>query len=327
MTKRKHSIILMILGFFLITCIATGCSSEKNISNKNIESIQSMENFSTDGLTLLERMNDDTDSDGDKESIELYTSAQIARDGQMGWDTGHQWVLLVRKGEEVFPLFDDYVQHGGLQFWIASFNQDKIEGPESTDLQRKIYVTITTGVDFKLVDYYWDEQNHCYQKEVAFDPSDQWSMRHSNKYNIPDPAKIESSAASGTETDGNTADYNYDATDPIEVVHADYMSWLKEDYTISMNVLNAEVDGAETQRHIKRYKDSELAETRGWTDEYLDQHFVVVKVRYECEFDHTKTFMNDGLLEGYVFLTRDPESGVWMIVDRTSPSDIPATEE
>jgi hypothetical protein len=37
--------------------------------------------------------------------------------------------------------------------------------------------------------------------------------------------------------------------------------------------------------------------------------------------------MNDGLLEGYVFLTLDPESGVWMIVDRTSPSDIPVTEE
>src|SRR5690554_4961042 len=165
MMKIKHSIILMILVVFLITCLAslaTGCSSEKNM-----KSVQATENFTTDGLTLLERMNDDTDSDGDKESIELYTSAQIARDGQMGWDTGHQWVLLVRKGEEVFPLFDDYVQHGGLQFWIASFNQDKIESPESTDLQRKIYVTITTGVNFKLVNYYWDEQNHCYQKEVA----------------------------------------------------------------------------------------------------------------------------------------------------------------
>lgn len=116
------------------------------MAEKNMEPVQATENFSTDGLTLLERMNDDTDSDGDKESIEVYTSAQIARDGQMGWDTGHQWVLLVRKGEEVFPLFNDYVQHGGLQFWLASFNQDKIEGPESTDLQRKIYhAIIITG--------------------------------------------------------------------------------------------------------------------------------------------------------------------------------------
>src|SRR5690554_3598743 len=167
MIERKHSIALIILGFFLITCLTTGCSSEENISNNNIESIQSMENFSTDGLTLLERTYDDTDCDGDKESIEVFTSAQIAPDGQMGWDTGHQWVLLVRKGEEVFPLYNDYVQHGEIQFWISSFNQDSIESPESTYLQRKIYVAITTSVDFKIVDYYWDEQNYCYKKEVA----------------------------------------------------------------------------------------------------------------------------------------------------------------
>ena len=132
----------------------------------------------------------------------------------------------------------------------------------------------------------------------------------------------EYAASSQTETNGNTGDYDYDATDPVEVVRADYMSWLKEDYTISMNVLKAEVDDAETQRHIKGYKGSELAETRGWTDEYLDQHFIVVKVIYECELDHNKTFMNDGLLESYVFLTRDPESGVWTIWTRTSPSEI-----
>lgn len=317
MIKRKQFIILILLGVFLITCLTTGCSSEKNM-----ESIQATENFSTGGLTLLERMNVDTDRDGDKESIEVYTSAQIARDGRMGWDTGHQWVLLIRKGEEVFPLFDDYVQHGELQFWIANFNQDKIESPESTDLQTKIYVAITTGVDFKLLDYHWDEQNHCYQKEVAFDPPDQWSMRHSNKYNVPDPAKIESSLASGTETDGNAADYDYDATNPVDVARAEYMSWLKEDYTISMNVINAEVDDEETQRHIKRYKGSELAESRGWTDEYLDRHFIVVKVIYECKIDHTKTFLRDGLLEVHVFLTRDSESGVWAVVDRTSPSEV-----
>lgn len=311
---RKYSTLLIILGFILITCLAMGCSSEKNM-----ESIQSTKNFSTDERTLLERTYDDTDSDGDKESIELYTSAEIARDGRIGWDTGHQWVLLVRKGEEVFPLFDDYVQHGELQFWIASFNQDKIESPESTDLQKKIYLMVTTDVSFKLLDYYWDEQNHCYKEEVVLNPPDQWIMRHSNKYNIPDPAKIESPAISVTETNGNTDDYDYDAADPVEVARAEYISWLKEDYTISMNVINAEVDDVETQRKIEYYKGGELAKNRGWTNEYLDQHFIVVKVIYECELDHNKTFLEDGFLEVHVFLTRDPESGIWTIVDRTIP--------
>jgi hypothetical protein len=61
---------------------------------------------------------------------------------------------------------------------------------------------------------------------------------------------VNSAAAHGTKTNGNTYDYDYDGTDPIEVVRSDYMSWLREDYTISMNVLNAEVDDAKTQRHI-----------------------------------------------------------------------------
>lgn len=44
----------------------------------------------------------------------------------------------------------------------------------------------------------------------------------------------------GTETNGNTDDYDYDSTDPVEVVRADYMSWLKEDYTISMRTSPSE---------------------------------------------------------------------------------------
>ncbi|WP_148403847.1 hypothetical protein [Desulfitobacterium hafniense] len=187
MMNRKHSIVLIILGIFLITFIVMGCGSDKIM-----EPVQSTKNFPTDGLTLLERAYEDIDSDGDKESVEVYTSAQIAPDGQMGWDTGERWVLLVRNGEEAFPLFDDSVQYGELQFWIASINKDQIVGPKSTDLQRKIYAAVTTDIGFKLLKYHWDEQNLCYKREVILNPTDQWSMRHSNKYNIPDPARIES---------------------------------------------------------------------------------------------------------------------------------------
>lgn len=121
----------------------------------------------------------------------------------------------------------------------------------------------------------------------------------------------------------NVDSYSYflTATDPVELVRADYLSWLNEDYTISMRVLLAEVDDSETQRQIDNYKGSDLAASRGWTNAFLDQHFVVVKVMYECEFDHTKTSMDDGILVGYVYLTRDPQSSIWTIVDRTSPSE------
>jgi len=184
--NRKYSILLILLGAFITTVLVTGCNSKESF-----ESVQATENFTTNGLTLLERTYSDTDSDGNNESIELYTSAEIAPDGRMGWDTSHQWVLLVRKGEEVFPLFNDSVQYGELQFWIVSFNKDKIKSPDKTDLEKQIYVTISTDTSFRLFNYYWDKENFYYRKEVIHNPSNQWSVRHSNKYNIPDSSKIE----------------------------------------------------------------------------------------------------------------------------------------
>lgn len=311
MINRRLSIILIILGILLLICTTTGCSPEKDT-----KLVQAEENFSTDDLTLLERTFDDTDGDGDKETIKLYTSAQIASDGQM-LATDHQWVLLVIKDGAIFPLFNDHLQLGELQFWVASLDNDETEGSESTELQCHIYVTVTTDVSFKLLDFYWDEQNHCYKEEVILDSPGQRIMSYSNKYKISAPDNIDYDYDYD-----HDYDYDYDATDPTEVARADYMSWLKEDYTISMNVLYAEVDYAETQRMIERYKGSELAESRGWTDAYLDEHFIVVKVIYECEIDHTKTFLRDGLLESYSLLTRQPESGIWVVKDRTSPGDM-----
>lgn len=114
----------------------------------------------------------------------------------------------------------------------------------------------------------------------------------------------------------------FDATDPAEVVRTEYTLWLEEDYTSSMKVISVKADEAETERMIDRYKGSELAESRGCVDDYLDENFITVKIRYDCELDHNKTFMKDGLLEGYVYLTRDINSDFWTISDRTSPRDV-----
>ena len=68
------------------------------------------------------------------------------------------------------------------------------------------------------------------------------------------------------------------------------------------------------------YSGSELAEARGWTDEYLDEHFIVVLAKYYTEYDHTKTFLDDGYTEQYFYLTQDIKSGKWTINDNTSPN-------
>ena len=92
-----------------------------------------------------------------------------------------------------------------------------------------------------------------------------------------------------------------------------------KEYTISVRVDEIKVDEDETARVAAMYSGSELAQARGWTDEYLAKHFVVVYADYYVEYDHTKTFMDDGQTQQYFYLTQDTETGEWTISDNTSP--------
>lgn len=135
----------------------------------------------TAGLTLLERMYFDVLNDGQDESIELYTSAKRCPDGLMGWDTGQRWLLLVRNEETIYPLFDNWVQHGQLEFSVVALNQSQVVNPESADLETHVYV-MQNGQSINLFDYYWDKQNGYFKKETIFNPPHQWYGKSSSKY-------------------------------------------------------------------------------------------------------------------------------------------------
>ena len=143
--------------------------------------IRSTDTLETEDLTLLERMYFDVFNDGKDESIELYTSAERGPDGLMWWDTGHRWLLLVRNKDKIFPLFDDWVQHGQIEFCVVAFNKSRIVSPEDADLETHIYV-MKNGQSISLFDYYWDKQNHYFKKEIIFNPPYQWYGKSSSKY-------------------------------------------------------------------------------------------------------------------------------------------------
>lgn len=107
---------------------------------------------------------------------------------------------------------------------------------------------------------------------------------------------------------------------PVQTVQSAIEGQADKEYTISVRVDEIRVDEDETERVKDMYSGSELAEARGWTDEYLAEHFVVVWAKYYVEYDHTKTFMNDGYTEQYFYLTMNTESGEWTISDSTSPN-------
>ena len=107
---------------------------------------------------------------------------------------------------------------------------------------------------------------------------------------------------------------------PTETVKSAIENQIKKEYTITIRVDEIKIDEAETGRVIKMYSGSELAESRRWSDGYLAEHFVVVWAKYYVEYDHTKTFMNDGYTEQYFYLTEDLKTGEWTIADNTSPN-------
>ena len=109
------------------------------------------------------------------------------------------------------------------------------------------------------------------------------------------------------------------STDPVQTVQSAIEGQAGKEYTISVRVDEIKVDESETERVIEMYSGSDLAKDRGWTDEYLAEHFVVVWAKYYVEYDHTKTFLDDGDTEQYFYLTQDPKSGEWTISDNTSP--------
>ena len=110
------------------------------------------------------------------------------------------------------------------------------------------------------------------------------------------------------------------STDPVQTVQSAIEGQADKEYTICVRVDEIEVSESETERVIEMYSGSDLAKERGWTDEYLAEHFVVVWAKYYAEYDHTKTFMNDGCMEQYFYLAQDVKTGKWQIVDNTSPN-------
>lgn len=109
------------------------------------------------------------------------------------------------------------------------------------------------------------------------------------------------------------------SVDPVKTVQSAIEGQAGKEYTIAVRVGEIKIDEEETERIRTRYAGSELAEARGWTNEYLAEHFIVIWAEYYVEYDHTKTFLADGYIEQYFYLTQDTKTGEWAITDNDSP--------
>lgn len=98
--------------------------------------------------TVLNSFEVDLDGDGVNEKIELYTSAERDDDGEMMWDDGQLFLLMVSKGDAIYPLLNEYVQLGQVHFnvWYDVENRPVIN------------TMILTGAGFSMYNYTYDKE-------------------------------------------------------------------------------------------------------------------------------------------------------------------------
>ncbi|MBQ1678062.1 MAG: LTA synthase family protein [Oscillospiraceae bacterium] len=106
------------------------------------------------------------------------------------------------------------------------------------------------------------------------------------------------------------------AADPVEAVREALRTQSEKDYTLSLRIEELRLDEAEKQDVLAGSLDSQSALRNGFGLEneamasMEPEELAVVYARYTAEYDHTKTFWEDGALDQYFYLIRNRD-GNW----------------
>ena len=106
---------------------------------------------------FIRKLTVDIDGDGEEEVIELYVNAGKMENGLFAWDDGQNWLLVVKDGEKTYPLFDDYVQLGSIDFSTTTF-----------DRKPGIVMIKTQHSDRTVQKFTYDKNEKGYQKETFY---------------------------------------------------------------------------------------------------------------------------------------------------------------
>lgn len=167
MKKRSKVIflwaIILIVGISYILYLSNRINTNNTINQDiKIQKIfKSQNEIYTEHLTLLEQYSIDIDRDNDKEEVKLYTAATKDSNGEIMWDDGQNWLLLVKDSDGEFILFDGYVQLGELQIWIYTADEDN---------EMHITTLQPGSASMNMCDYVFVKDKQYFERKVIFDP-------------------------------------------------------------------------------------------------------------------------------------------------------------
>jgi hypothetical protein len=131
-------------------------------------------------LSKVSQYSYDIDEDGTKENIVLYTAAGVDKDGKFIWDDGQNWSLVVEDGEQIYKLFDHYVQLGSAYFEFSEYYKNDNKIPTIT-------LVVSEGASFYLENYSYDKANKYFTEELLYSSQDKSDAGISKLFSsIPD---------------------------------------------------------------------------------------------------------------------------------------------
>ncbi len=107
--------------------------------------------------TLYKKISVDIDGDGEEEVIELHVNAGKMENGLWAWDDGQNWLMVVKDDGKTYPLFDDFVQLGSVDFSTTTF-----------DGKPGIVMFKTEHSDKTFYKFTYDKNEKGYQKEIFY---------------------------------------------------------------------------------------------------------------------------------------------------------------
>ena len=155
---------------YLKDLVENSMSENPDDDHDFLQEIVFEDKISMDGLTLLDEYIIDFNSDGYEEVTAMYVAAERDDNGEIMWDDGQRWVLVVHGDNKDYVLYDDYVQLGSIQFNV--FTAD-----DNFNIVTKSVRTASLDIS----QYRYEEANDSFIQTIPYSVSGNVNMLHSSK--------------------------------------------------------------------------------------------------------------------------------------------------
>lgn len=96
--------------------------------------------------------------DGKGDQVEIYVDADKGEDGELLMDDGQNWLFVVTRDGKTYPLYDDYLQLGEIDFRIVPI-----------DGESAVIGIHTAHENITITQYTYDTDEDAYLGEVVYE--------------------------------------------------------------------------------------------------------------------------------------------------------------